>query len=870
MLAARLAAWPGLPGHALMRLDHAPRTTEPRHRLAGRLVAVTLHFPEGVSQTAADELIAPLSELALPALLGSHWQLLGKPQWVEPTPAPTIEWLPGLDLRLSFRTPLCWEARQGAALGPGLLLKLLARTLGLSETAMAGEWAAPALQLLAHFGHQTEGQFVGHMFLRGVSYPLMQALATARNQHLLEPKLHKAVEWRGRFDMAWQAGPWLDAAIVKLHPLARLAAAALTREDAPALLDAAGGCADPLVWARQTLAFLRSNADWRPKPTQAFVVHQIGRNPRTLEQLDPADLLIQQHLLQTLQPAMDRCLRPHVFGYRPGLGREAALQHLRGALRKGYTHVLRTDVAHCFASIGHEALLRRLGELLPKADGLLLRWLRACVAQSYTLDGRIHQRSCGLAQGAPLSPLLMNLYLGPLDLALDQPNWRPVRFADDLAVCTRTRAEARAARVCIEQALQALGLGVAAHKTEVVSFQQGFHFLGEHITPHTLEPVAAAAAAQRKPLLITEPYLQLGVNGAALEARRDGRLAGTWPLRRLSGLIVMARCNLSSTLLERCSSHDIPLAVSLRNGKQIAVLVPNQRRTHEAQHRHACWHDALAHDARLSLANALVQAKLANTQRLVQQREPGAVLVARLRRAARDAERCTTVAALRGHEGAAARLVFAWLQQQILPSAQAAFTARRRARGAPDRLNSALNFCYYLLYTRINGMLRLRGLNPYLGWLHDGDDDYETLVYDLMEPFRVFVDRLLLRQINRQALQARDFETSQGEHRLTRQAARALAEAFEQMLGEKVGPQRLRDLLWTQVRAVDEFIQGSGPLWVFRWALRPATPEPEDQNNAWCDFDGQSDLTNDQGSRVGWPGADAGLPKAAGDEGTMA
>ena len=49
-------------------------------------------------------------------------------------------------------------------------------------------------------------------------------------------------------------------------------------------------------------------------------------------------------------------------------------------------------------------------------------------------------------------------------------------------------------------------------------------------------------------------------------------------------------------------------------------------------------------------------------------------------------------------------------------------------------------------------------LNPYLGWLHNSEEDYESLVYDLMEPFRPFVDRVVLRLINRQELRAADFD----------------------------------------------------------------------------------------------------------------
>lgn len=40
-----------------------------------------------------------------------------------------------------------------------------------------------------------------------------------------------------------------------------------------------------------------------------------------------------------------------------------------------------------------------------------------------------------------------------------------------------------------------------------------------------------------------------------------------------------------------------------------------------------------------------------------------------------------------------------------------------------ERLSCADGYC--LLFSRLNTMVRAAGLNPYLGFLHDGADDYE-------------------------------------------------------------------------------------------------------------------------------------------------
>lgn len=842
---------PGKARHATLTAELLPGALTS----AGKRLQVVLTLPAADTGLAPECLSAVTAAMTRPG--AQAWRCAAVAA-VEMAAPPMLRLQPDLDLRVSLHTPLVYAARSGAPRLDAASFLDLVQQRHLAVLGKSGDWpdTERSLGLLAHLAHDApaagplsavpvsglrrpgdvvapaqnlsapavaQGRgtaLIGHLFLRKLSPALLAALCRLQAFGLVLPSAELPLEWRGHYTLAWQAGPWLDLALLHRRRLVVLAGSTLARQDAVPLPGADGQPLDPEALAAAVLARLAGNDALAAAPTSAFALHRDGHAPRIVERLELPDLLAQQHALQVLQPVLERCMEPCSHAYRPGRGRDSAIAAVRAALTDGWCHVLKADVAQCFASIAHAPLLGLLDELLPQSDVALRRLLRAAITQPFVLEGKAHTRTSGLAQGAPLSPLLVNLMLSALDRSIDTSRWRFVRYADDMVLLARSRIDAQAALVHVQQALAGLGLTLAAHKTHVGHFSQGFEFLGEQLSPRTLEPVQAAVAAHRKPLLVTEPYLQLGVNGAALEARRNGKLLGTWPLRRLSGLLVLARCTLSTTLLERCSAHDIPIAVALRSGKQVAVLTPNQRHTHQAQHRHACWHEAQPPGSRLALAGAVVQTKLGNTASLVQQREPGSPLLEVLAEARRAAARATSTDALRGHEGAAARAVFRWLQQQIVPGQREAFAARRRARGAPDRLNSVLNLGYYLLFTRLNAMLRLRGLNPYLGWLHDGDDDYETLVYDLMEPFRPFVDRLLLRQINRQALRAVNFESADGEHRLKRDAVRDFANAFEHMMGEPVGSHRLRDLLWMQVRSVEQMVHGQGALWLFQWQLR--------------------------------------------------
>lgn len=872
VLAARIASFLPVDGPPALRctaLSAEPAAPTQGARTPGwRTVSVRLSAPTA----GADDAPALIEALQRGAAGNSGVELLGMPgiDTTRETPAPAH--VTGADLRLSFLTPIEWPAGPAGRM-PGaqdFLALVEARHEKVFGRSQPWPDDASTIRLLAHFARDAATQrahadpasaakpplttpvrVVGPVFLRGASAALVAALHRLSSAHLPGAVRGLRVEWRGRFVLGWQQSPWLDRALAKERRIIAVARLALARDDIDPVLAAGGDVARAPELARLVATHCRDTAGGSsaapatpPVPNTAFLLHRAGHAPRIVERLGTRELVLEQHLLQILQPAFERLLLPCAFGYRPGRGREAAVAELRAALRQGYAHVLRTDIAQCFPSIDHDRLLALVDHALPRCDMRLRELLAQRIRQPYLLDGQTFARTRGVAQGAPLSPLLVNLFLTELDRCIDPRRWRYLRFADDIVVLARTRTEVEEARSTLARAVGQLGLALSPAKTRIVHPREGFEFLGEMFSPATLDPDAPSTAAQRKMLLVTEDFLQIGVNGEALEARRRGTLAGTWPLRRLGGLLLLARCNLSTAVLERCSTHEIPIAVALRSGKQIAVLVPNQRRAHDALHRHATWHDALAPEMRLALAQAVVQAKLGNGAALVRQREPSSPLLGVIAEASRAAARATTTDALRGHEGAVARQVFRWLQEQILPPQREAFASRRRARGGPDRFNSAINLGYYLLYTRLNAMLRLRGLNPYLGWLHDGvDDDYETLVYDLMEPFRCFVDRMLLRQINRQALQARHFEQRDGQWRLTRPALRDFGENFERTLGEAVGRHRLRDLLWLQVRAVDDLVCGRGAAWVFHWHLRRSDAGASDAepplltvaDDAWTD-----------------------------------
>jgi retron-type reverse transcriptase len=115
---------------------------------------------------------------------------------------------------------------------------------------------------------------------------------------------------------------------------------------------------------------------------------------------------------------------------------------------------------------------------------LILRWLR-----TFGWRGR------GIAQGAPISPLLANLYLHPFDRLMAVNGWHVVRYADDFVVLTASAPEAEWALKDVARLLKGRGLALNPEKTQIVAPGGTFQFLGHALTAGDGACAAATAPA---------------------------------------------------------------------------------------------------------------------------------------------------------------------------------------------------------------------------------------------------------------------------------------------------------------------------------------------------------------------------------------
>ncbi|MBN1178570.1 MAG: hypothetical protein JXD18_05125 [Anaerolineae bacterium] len=215
-----------------------------------------------------------------------------------------------------------------------------------------------------------------------------------------------------------------------------------------------------------------------------------GRDePRWIARPGLADAVVARALSAVLSTALEQHLPQHTYAYRSGKGNWAAMGQLRRWLLETETPwVVRADVAGFLDQVDLSALEAQLGRLLPASgemDAELHDLLRSYLwAGRWRAEEGLLPRAEGLPRGGPLTPLLGNLALLPLDEALLAEGFRALRYADDVVVVAHTEAEAQTAWALIQRQALALGLPLSTAKSGVFSPTTPFEFLGYRITGH--------------------------------------------------------------------------------------------------------------------------------------------------------------------------------------------------------------------------------------------------------------------------------------------------------------------------------------------------------------------------------------------------
>jgi CRISPR-associated protein Cas1 len=527
---------------------------------------------------------------------------------------------------------------------------------------------------------------------------------------------------------------------------------------------------------------------YNPTPNTAFVIKRENNTPRLVEQLSIKDLVVSRHLLKTLTTPFNAMMEEESMGYPKGVSRSKAAEMMKAAVRDGYLYMLDTDIESFFSQIDTGKLKKLLENVLPQKDNGTKNILFRIIDNGYRLKGRLQKRLKGIAQGNPLSPMLANLYLDAFDEEIKTLDIRLIRYGDDFIIFFRSKEQALDI-LDKNPVLSHLGMRLKKDKTagEVVIQEEAVNML-------------------KKPLYITEPYAMLSLDGEALDIKKDKKIVATIPLRRVSEIMVMEKTLFSTALLKTCTERKIPFTITLNNGYYITTIKPDSKAYFLASHKHASRYAALSDSEILRIAGEFAAGKIGNYISLFKQKykKGSNQLINGLYDAVSRIRDARSIAAVRGIEKRSSKEIYQGLNRLI---DSPLFYLDKRARKEPDRINSLMNFGYYLLFSRINATLRAAGLNPYLGFLHSPADDYESLVCDIQELFRARIDRLIVRLINLGIIHDKDFNDTGRGYYLTREGVKKYLKHFEiEMNKKKQDTLSLKEHIYLQVDILKKWV----------------------------------------------------------------
>lgn len=507
---------------------------------------------------------------------------------------------------------------------------------------------------------------------------------------------------------------------------------------------------------------IRTSA-YKPGIAKLFEITGGTGKRREIASINVTDRFIERLLQQQFRAYVEPLFATNSFAYQAGKGTVNAAMQARDYIAQGNTWLREIDIKDFFDSLNLDDLMSAIRQFI--SDETVVALINNLLHREVEKDGRVFAVKRGLLQGSPVSPILSNIYLHPLDKHLEELSFNWLRFADNIYVYTGLRADAEKAFEIIRGRLSIHHhLSINERKSGIYNATDrrvlGYNFTilpnGVDVRRHRYQPTtqhhtwhASVAHKDNGVYHIVQDGIINKKDYSLLFENEDER--HHIPIEVTDQINIYGNVSVSPSALRTLCNQRIRISYFDDFGRLMGTFTPTSHSKAAHVFLRQCQHYADT-QARLTTARRFEIASIHNMRANIRYyKKKGFALddcVATLTKSIAEVKECADIESLMLIEARARRDYYAGFSA-IVAGAGFGFTQRTK-RPPKDACNALISFGNTVLYNAVLQMIWKTSLDPKIGVVHATNRRDFSLNLGFADIFKpIIVDRAIFSLINR-------------------------------------------------------------------------------------------------------------------------